>query len=252
MERAAFKTLLETEIERLFQEARKKDELSFLFAALGFNSGAEDAGWQPIGETQALVADLLGLINGPLHDGAKARLALFLYCHITEANYIYHGLYNMLLTVDGQQPKLFNFLTKYRKGVPPSFSAKITEIRNMADNLDFKDLNVIFDEIVRTDIRNAFFHSDYILFEGELRLKHRGSEIKSVPLQEITGLVGKALDFFYGFMNLQAKALRSFPKGYRITGRKRPGWGSLASIDVLVDDDGIASGFSTSDPLPLW
>jgi hypothetical protein len=225
MERSDFKILLETEIERLFQESRGKDELSFLFAALGFNSGEEDAGWQPIQESQALARDLVGLINSPLHDGAKVRLALFLYCHITEANYIYHCLFNMLLTVDGQQPKVFNFLDKYRHGIAPSFSVKLGEIRALASKLHFADLSKVFDEIVRTDIRNAFFHSDYILFDRELRLKHRGSEYASIPFEDITDLLGKSLDFFYGFLALQMKALRSFPKGYKITGRNRPGWG---------------------------
>jgi hypothetical protein len=250
MQRSEFKLLVEAEIDRLFQDARTKDELSFLFAALGFNSGEEDAGWQPIQETHALISDLVGLINSPLHDRAKVRVALFLYCHITEADYIYHCLFNMLLTLDDQQPNLFNFLQKYRKGVPPSFSVKIAEIRALATKLHFEQLNTIFDEIVRTDIRNAFFHSDYILYNGELRLKHRGAA--AIPFDEVSGLLGKSLDFFYGFMTLQSKALRSFPKGYKITGRKRPGWGALASVDVLVDDDGLASGFSTSDPLPLW
>jgi hypothetical protein len=118
--------------------------------------------------------------------------------------------------------------------------------------LTFNGLSRIFDEIVRTNIRNAFFHSDYILFDRQLRLKHRGSEYACIPFEDVMELLSKALDFFNSFMSLRMKALRSFPKGYRITGRKRPGWGALASVDVIVDDDGVASGFSTSNPLPLW
>ena len=60
---------------------------------------------------------LLGLINGPLHQHAKARTALLLYCHIIEANFIYHCLYNLLLTLEGRAPpKVFSFLDKYRNG----------------------------------------------------------------------------------------------------------------------------------------
>ena len=139
-----------------------------------------------------------------------------------------------------------------RKGIPPSFSTKINELRSLADKLTFNGLSRIFDEIVRTNIRNAFFHSDYILFDRQLRLKHRGSEYACIPFEDVMELLSKALDFFNSFMSLRMKALRSFPKGYRITGRKRPGWGALASVDVIVDDDGVASGFSTSNPLPLW
>src|SRR6202162_3943559 len=113
MTRTKFQELVNTELGRLFQAARARDELAFLFAVLGMDSGMEDAGWQPIGETQAFVQDLLGLINGPLHQHAKARTALLLYCHIIEANFIYHCLYNLLLTLEGRAPpKVFSFLDK--------------------------------------------------------------------------------------------------------------------------------------------
>jgi|SRR6266571_377311 len=79
MNRAKFQETVTTELQRLFQAARARDELAFLFAVLGMDSGMEDAGWQPIGETQAFVQDLLGLINGPLHQHAKVRTAQLLY-----------------------------------------------------------------------------------------------------------------------------------------------------------------------------
>ena len=110
MQRPEFKRFTETEIERLFQNARAKEELSFLFATLGIDSGEQDAGWQPIQETHALATDLIGLINSPLHDGAKMRLALLLYCHITEANFIYHCLYNMLSQWTASSPRFSIFL----------------------------------------------------------------------------------------------------------------------------------------------
>jgi len=99
MNRTDFRETANTELQRLFQAACARDELAFLFAVLGIDSGMEDAGWQPIGEAQAFVQDLLGLINGPLHQHAKVRTALLLYCHIIDANFIYHCLYNLLLTV---------------------------------------------------------------------------------------------------------------------------------------------------------
>jgi hypothetical protein len=101
-------------------------------------------------------------------------------------------------------------------------------------------------------IRNAFFHSDYILFGGELRLKHRGSQYARIPQAEVFALVEKTLDLFYTFMSLLQEARQSFPKGYRITGRKTPNGQNLSSVEVLVDESGFAIGFSGSDPLPIW
>jgi hypothetical protein len=253
MNRTDFRETANTELQRLFQAACARDELAFLFAVLGIDSGMEDAGWQPIGEAQAFVQDLLGLINGPLHQHAKVRTALLLYCHIIDANFIYHCLYNLLLTVEGQAPpKVFSFLDKYKNGIPPSVSVKISEIKAKAIEHKFLDINAIFDQIVRPEIRDAFSHSDYVLFEDELRLKYRGSQYARIRLPEVLELVQKTVDWFNLFMGLLAASRRSFPKGHRITGRKSPGGHDLCSVEVLVDERGFATGFQASDALPLW
>ncbi len=209
-------------------------------------------GWQPINETNSLVVDLVGLINGPLHDDAKVRIALLLYCHLTEANYLYHCVYNLLLTIERQPPKVFSFLDKYRNGIPPSVTAKIMEITSKAKQNGLVGIGDMFTEIIKPDVRNAFFHSDYILFDGEVRLKHRGSEYARIPYQSVFELVEKTVDFFNGFMELLLEARRSFPKGHKITGRKTPDGRNLSSVAVLTDDDGMTIGFEGSDPLPLW
>src|ERR1700693_2766657 len=51
MTRIKFQELVNTELGRLFQAARARDELAFLFAVLGINSGMEETGWQPIGDS---------------------------------------------------------------------------------------------------------------------------------------------------------------------------------------------------------
>src|SRR5260370_23587125 len=201
MNRAKVQETVTTELQRLFQAARARDELAFLFAVLGMDSGMEDAGWQPIGETQAFVQDLLALSNGPLPPHAKVRTGLLLYCHIIEANFIYHCLYNLLLTVEGQAPpKVFSFLDKYKNGIPPGVSVKIGEIKAKAIEHKFLDINAIFDQIVRPEIRDAFLHSDYILIEDQLRLKHRGSQYTRIRLPEVMELVQKTVDWFNFFM----------------------------------------------------
>jgi hypothetical protein len=252
LDRAGFQKIVVTEIRRLFQVARQRDECSFLFAVLGINSGEEDPGWQPGDETQALVQDLLGLINGPLHKHAKARIALLLYCHIIEANFLYHCLYNMLLTVDRQPPLMFSFLDKYQRGVPPSVSVKLSMIKSKAIEHGFDRIKDIFDEIVRSDIRNAFFHSDYVLFDDELRLKHRGSQYARIHLTDMYDTITKTVDFFYCVKNLMMESRRSFPKGHVITGRKAPDGRNLSSVLVLLDERGVAVGIRADDPLPVW
>jgi hypothetical protein len=159
----------------------------------------------------------------------------------------------MLLTVQGELPNTFNFLRLYKNGIPPSVSNKRKEIVEKAKLQGFPNIECMFSEIVRIDIRNAFFHSDYIIYNNELRLKHRGSEYKKIPAQEVFSLLNKTLHFFDKFMNLLHEGRRSFPIGYKITGRKDSKGNILSSVNLLVDEKtGVLTGFSTSDPLPLW
>ena len=252
MDNQDYKKHCEAALECLAGAARKQDELAYLHAILGINSGAEDVGWQPSDESRAFVSDLASLINTPLHLHTKARLSLMVYCHITEANFLYHDLFNLLLAADGQQPRVFNFINKYQGGRPPSVNAKLSDVKAHADRMGHGAITTMFDEIWRPDIRNAVFHSDYILFENELRIKHRMSQIDKIPLVEVFDLLQKTLHLFEAVLAIKAKGMQSFPKGYRITGRKSPKGHNLAAIDVTVDEDGWVRGFSSSDPLPIW
>ena len=90
-------------------------------------------------------------------------------------------------------------------------------------------------------------------FNDELRLKHRASEYAKIPLADVMALLEKTHDFFEGFMKSLFDARCSFPKGYKITGRKSPKGHDLSSVDVIIDEEtGVAIGFSSSDPLPIW
>jgi hypothetical protein len=252
MDRAKLQELADAELQRLFKAAAERDPLAFLFAVLGISSGAEEAAWQPIGETQTFAQDLLALINGPLTQYAKVRLALALYCRLIDADFIYDCLYNLFLILEGRQsPKTFNFLDKYKNGVAPAVSAKIADIKSKAIEQKFSDINVIFDQIIRPEIRDAFLRSDYILAENELRLKHR-AQYARVRLNEVIELVQKTVDWFNAFLRLLAAARRSFPKGHKITGRKSAKGQDLGSVEVLVDERGVATGFKAADSLPLW
>jgi hypothetical protein len=252
MDKQAYKHHCDAALERLADAARTKDEFAYLHAILGINGGAEDVGWQPSNESRTFVSELVSLINTPLHIHTKARLALVVYCHITEANFLYHDVFNLLLAADGQPVRVFNFTHKVQNGKPPSVNAKLADIKATADRMGHGAISAMFDEIWKPEMRNAVFHSDYILFEDELRVKHRVTQIAKIPLEQVFDLLQKTLHLFEAVLDVRDKGRRSFPKGHRITGRKSPKGHNLASIDVTVDEHGWAYGFSSSDPLPIW
>src|SRR5690349_3606239 len=94
--------------DTLLAKAKSTDEFGYVFAILGIDSGIEDAGWQPIGETLALSQDFVALANTPLVNHTKVRLLLVTYCQILESSYLYHVIYNLLLCTEGAvPPKVF-------------------------------------------------------------------------------------------------------------------------------------------------
>lgn len=240
-------------IERLFQAAKAQDEFAYVFALLGINSGMEDRGWQPINETRQLMREIASLVNTPLEGYTKMRLMLLMYCQITEANYLYHLLYNMLLTIEREDPpKVFSFLEQYRKGVPPSVKSKVQQICEKAVALGHPEIKTLLEAVFHSPIRNAVSHADFILYGEMLRLKHTGREIMEIPLDKVVVLVNKMVIFFdVIFLKLQQHRT-SYKNGHIIKNRKNKAGMNLSSMTLSADAKYGLTGFSSSEPLPLW
>ncbi|MBL7007230.1 MAG: hypothetical protein ISR78_09130 [Spirochaetia bacterium] len=248
-----FRENVKNELESLYLKAKNVDELAYIFSLLGLNSGIEDFGWQPINETLNLVEDFISISNSPLRNPSKIRLMLLMYCQITEASFLYHIIYNMLLTIDNEEPpRLFNFLDKYRGPVPPTINTKIKSIKELAMKHKLDGIIDIFSKIYNSDIRNAVTHADFILHENELRLKHRGDQIGKIHFEVVTELVNFAVLFFQTFFQITYEHKSSYKNGYVISNRKDKAGKPLSSIEVIVDESGLLSGFQTSDPYPIW
>ncbi len=253
MDITTYKQTVTDSLAQLFSRAREKEELGFVFSILGIDSGAEDAGWSPIAETEAFVNDLLWLINSPLKANTKMRMGLVLYCQIMESSYFYHIIYNLMQTIKGETPKTFNFLTLYEGSKPPSVSRKVKAIKNLGKEVEADAFVAALSEIYYSDIRNAFLHSDYILYDGEVRLKHKGSRIMRIKFEEVWTIIKKTMHFYEAIMRQQYDSLRSYKPDHKLIGRKSSSGHNIASINLLVDEStGMLTGFSCDDPLPIW
>lgn len=240
-------------IEALFDAAKKKDEFAYIFSLLGFNSGMEDRGWQPIAETFMLMRDFVGIANAPFSTHTKVRLLLLCYTQLTEASYIYHVIYNMLVSIaDENPPVLFSFLDLYQRGTPPSVKSKVKLICNKARVLNFPRVKELLEDTFDSEIRNAVSHADYILFQNELRLKHKGSEIRKINLEDVFSLVQKTIILYEVFFLVSDVHRKSYKDGYVIENRVGKNGNPLAKIILTFDKDGVLNGFKQSDPLPTW
>ncbi len=218
-------------LEHLFEKAKTKDKFEFVFTLMRFQ-GVQDAGWDALKEADYLYQDVVGLLQSPIKQETKVRLALLLYAHITEIDAIHLVVHNMLRVVAGERYSAspFQSLVRRRKNsvldsIPPSSKAKIKFMRDYATTLGEDEIIAVLDEVYNEALRNAFFHSDYILYKNELRSHHswfdHGDNTRSQVMsgKELQDQLNSAINFFQAFMRIYIRSIRSYKANTKITGR---------------------------------
>ena len=161
------------QVVELFQKAKETDEFEYCSTLLRIR-GMEDAGWDPMRESWDLAQQLMALQNAPLEQSLRLRLALFLYCHLTEMSDVYDIPANMLRVISGERYSISPFLNGLKQGEnpPTSPSGKARRIKDLAHEHDMQELGDIFEVMLVKQVRNAFYHSDYILTKDSLNIRH--------------------------------------------------------------------------------
>jgi len=196
-------------------------------------TGIQAEGWDPLVESTELVNDLLALSRMDLPpdrfadlDRTRARLALISYCHLTEVDFFYELIFNLLRVWCGERFLMtpFRDLAKpmkqksglFQKYLPPSPGKKIGRIREWAQKAGLPDLNAVWDEIHYGDIRNSVFHADYTLTTTEFRMmKGRYSPSKGyltpvVPLNDLQTIFTRTFAFYSALLAHHRRARMAF------------------------------------------
>lgn len=245
--------------DRLFTTAKSVDEFEYVCALLRIR-GYEDEGWDNLSETHELFRDIMALSAAPLLDLTRVRLGLLLYCHITEAEPIYTVIENMLRVCEGDRvitdpyPDIQDKKTKSRngliKGRPQSTSAVVAKLKAHARSLNMSDLAALLDSFFDSSIRNAFFHSDYILFSDEFRsrkswfLQPNGSYGQTIKLSEVLVKVDQAVSFYSEFIKVLSSHKHSYKASKVVKGRFASD-GSVIDVELMADKKRGVYGFKT-------
>jgi hypothetical protein len=240
-------------IDKLFKAAKAKDEFEYACTLLNFE-GVQDAGWDPLQETIYIYEDIMGLLSAPLRADTRTRLALLLYCHLTEAQGIYKIMYNMLRVTQGDRYSAFPFhplRRKLRNGetVEPTVRRIVREIDDYSSSNDWSEIGTIFKGTVNHELRNAFYHSDYTLHRGEFRAKGswfmHANNVQSPVLSpdELSAIINAGINFFQAFMDTYTRHRRSYRANKKLQGRFSHD-DSYASVTLLAKRAHGLYGFS--------
>lgn len=211
----------------LFDSAKQIDEFEFCCALIRIR-GLEDPGWDPMRESYQLTRQLLDMIESPIEAGFRLRLMLFLYCHVAEMDGLFSTIANMACIATGGRCSIDPL-----RGVtvPPevkalySVGAELQPLISVCNDKGFADVGQLWADCFDRQVRNAFFHSDYVLHGKSFNIRDgqgaliEGKAQKSVPLEWLLPRMRRGIEAVLHFMELRRQHIMSYSAPRRIMGR---------------------------------
>lgn len=186
---------IQKKLQELFDAAKEKDEFEYCCALLRIE-GSKAPGWDPMQESHTLLMQALSFASSPIDAGFKIRLLLLAYCHAMEMNSIYNMTANMLQISQGEEYCTDWFHEDYapipfKQKLAAYPAEKIERLYEWAMRANQKDIAGLLNDMLLKDIRNAFDHSDYIIYRDELRIIKVDKGYKKHKIYKLSELIPK-------------------------------------------------------------
>lgn len=243
-------------LEAVFQAAKAADEFEYVCAMLRIR-GMEDPGWDRLEETDTLVSEIMSLAQTPLLPHTRLRLGLLTYCHVVEADPIYEVLENMLRAIQGERCSIDPFQdlhrvrkpatpTAFAESIPPSAKLVVQRLSAHARTVGHDSLAHLLEQMFNDGIRNAFFHSDYVLYKDEFRSREAvfGPDRRHrLPIDEVVEILNRGLGFYKAFMDTWRAHRLSYKEPKVVEARIRADGGRMP-VTLIVEPPHGVLGFS--------
>jgi hypothetical protein len=227
--------------KQLFNRAKAKDEFEYC-CALWLGRGMQTVGWDTLQESHALLQQILSFVDGPIDSGFRTRLLLLAYCHTIEMNFIYNMIANMIHISLGKRycADWFDKDSQQAKKAPVSPGKKIEAIQKWIKDTEWQEMGEILSEMYLRDVRNAFAHADYVLFEDCVRIRD-GNQAKEYKLEFLLPKMELGINLAFILVQLTREGILSYKENKRISSRMEVN--PLFEVELLVDPDYGLQGF---------
>ena len=222
-------------LDPFFTRAKKKSEFSFILTLLRFD-GAKDAGWDPF-ENLSHVYEAFKMLSLKKVEGNMLdHYALFLYGLILEASAPYELIANLINILEGDTYKIKNFpdYTDSTSGRQRSLSPadKISQLRSRAKK---QKLELSFyDDFFDYKLRNAIFHSDYVIYSSEIRINNPA---KKYSKKEWMILVNKTFAYIEALLHLYNGSIADYKSPQLIDPNSEYNYYPGAKMTTVVRED---------------
>lgn len=236
----------------LFDRAKATDEFEFACALLRIR-GMEDAYWDPLQETYQLTRQLVGLINAPVDDQLQLRLLLFLYCHATEADDLLNMVANLLRICRGDRYSFNPFSDLPKRVTPPHghpLNPQVEQLIQLAQDVGFPDVGTVYENLYVRPVRNAFYHSDYVLSPESFNIRNgEGVNVENiihqkVPYEWLMPRLELGVNTALAILELLVEHIRSYKHDKVVKGRFAPD-GSYMDVQLTTNPDRGLTGFKS-------
>lgn len=151
------------------------------------------------------------------------RLLLLAYCHAIEMNFSYDLIANMIQISQGERyctnwfDKEFSPLLKKEPATYPNH--KIARIKEWAKLAQLEKINEFLSEILLKDVRNAFDHSEYVLYGDEFRIIKVGKQPIVYKLSELIPKLEFGINFVLVLIDLTKEATLTYKENKIVPSR---------------------------------
>ena len=201
-----------TALDRAFVKAREKCEFEFLLTLFRIRE-SDNRGIGDAYETTLRAMPLLYEVHNKTENYEAARhLQLWIYGHIVEASEPYEILSNLVNVSLGKRFSGQFYPYKVGENRPVSPGTKIAKIERAALRAGVPEVVAPLKEIWDQNLRNAIFHSDYILYGSDVLTRER-----KYTHEEIMTVVTRAFVYHQALSILHKAHIESYDEPKTIT-----------------------------------
>lgn len=217
---------IERAFRDLFERAKARNELHFAFSLNPEFRGEQGPGWSTADDAHRAFDEYLAFLKEGSFTSLKARVALAFYCHLAEASGYYEIPKNMLRVVEGQPYNLWPFKDvveihkKTGAVIAPNANKVLRDLAGHATTLGLSEVAEVFRDAFDPDIRNAYAHADYIIWNDGLRLRKRnGGHPRKITWSEFQSRFDRGINLFYLLREIVNEYVASYHPARRLRAR---------------------------------
>lgn len=207
----------ESAFRELFECAKGRNEVQFALALAPEFRGEQGPGWCTWEETNRAFDEYFEFINQKPMTTFKIRVALSFYCHLSEASGFYETPKNLMRLAGGEDYRMWPFLELNRthgetgKKIAPNSNKIFQDLIGHAKSLGLNELVEVLRDAFDPEIRNAYAHADYIIWEDGFRIRNQAcGHPKIIGWEEFNLKIHRALNFYQIIKGLVEEYILSY------------------------------------------